>query len=108
MIRLAVALMRGGADHRCTSNCQGTPGGSAIIVCPTCEGEREDCLACQGRGQYEFFGCEYSHITPMVWEFIRVSDLIEKGGWPNGHGWANEPAALVDGVQFVWRELKRA
>ena len=52
-------------------------------------------------------GCPRIYAGDDVFELIEAAELAEKGCWPEGRGWANEPAALVEGVRIVWNEIQR-
>lgn len=76
------------------------------ITCTECERKDPACHACGGVGHFKI-RCPVHYVGSLVWELIEAADLIEKTGWPLGRGWAEEPAALVDGVARVWAEFQR-
>lgn len=64
-------------------------------------------MRCDGWGVLRIDGCPYRYVGEEVFDLIEAADLIKETGWPRGRGWAEEPAALVDGVQRVWTEFQR-
>lgn len=108
-MRLCALLRRGLFPHQCSPECrEGKSKEQNYITCPQCEGSDANCAACGGDVDgVEIVGCPYKIVTQEVSDVVDAADLIKQSGWPNGNGWANEPACLVDAVHFVWWEFKR-
>jgi hypothetical protein len=64
-------------------------------------------VKCHGSGQIPLTITPRQYVTADIWEVMRAADLADKGlGWPQGGGWLDQPAALVEAVRVVW-DLER-
>ena len=110
-MRVAALMAWGQLEHVCDERCLtakpeavSSPSGPGdYIICPQCERRDPNCPACGGHGLFKI-PCARRFVDQMTWDVIDAADLIKATGWPGGKGWADEPAALVDAVQWVWSE----
>lgn len=85
------------------------PRGELFIACPICNQSDPKCGYCKGtNGGLVSIGCPFDVMDQVTWDVIAAQRTLENGGgWPGGIGWANEPAALVDAVNWVRGEVDK-
>lgn len=51
--------------------------------------------------------CPMAIVTDQSIEYVRVYNFFQKGYLPNPGGWLDQPAKLIEAIEFIETEMQR-
>jgi hypothetical protein len=100
-MRYGALTCAGGTDGRC-DDCptEAEPVHVNAVTCEACGGD--GCGQCAGRGKAMLTSCPRACLTAEGRQVMQVAEFARKGCLPFAGGMLDQPATLMDAVEFVW------